>query len=287
MDGVTTKPENAKPRRIEGWNRLVARHPGGTSIVVGFGIILMLLAIVAIWYGVWTIFPWWYLGLKGVFGLILVLGLAVVATLALIGFMSSLGKTWSGVAFSAESEALQQAREKARAVEDAVLRELENKDEAGLLHLQRYSRAQLEAYYQMGLQQTRRSFVNATIAMWLGFLILLAGISIYIGPFAGWALKRPPGDFNTIVLASATIVEVIAALFLWVYRSTIAQLTFYYRLQMQSHTSILCYRMADMMEEPDAAIRDIIGHLLKSSLAPERPAATQAKGLRTLLRTDS
>ncbi len=279
--------QEPKPRRIEGWNRLVARHPGWTSVIVIIGITLMILAIVTIWYGVWTIRSWWYAGIQGILGAIVAMVCALFGTLALIGLMMSLGTAWSRNAFSAESEALKQARDRARAVEDAVLRELENKDEAGLLHLQRYSRAQLEAYYQMGLQQTRRSFVNATIAMWLGFLILLAGISIYIGPFAGWGLKRPPGDFNTIVLASATIVEVIAALFLWVYRSTIGQLTFYYRLQMRSHTSILCYRMADTMEDPDPAIREIIAHLLKTSLAPERPAANQSKGLRTLLRTES
>jgi hypothetical protein len=286
MASDVTREQDPKPRRMEGWNRLVAQHPGWTSIAVFIGVVLMAGGVFFMWLGIWRLGrPTTPMTLAyGSFFVAASAG-AVIGTVLLIGLMILLVSHWSEVAFSAESEVLQQAREKAREIEDAVLRELENKDEAGLLHLQRYSRAQLEAYYQMGLQQTRRSFINATIAMWLGFLILLAGISIYIGLFAGWGLKQPSGDFNTIVLASATIVEVIAALFLWVYRSTIAQLTFYYRLQMQSHTSILCFRMADMMENPDPAIREIIGHLLRTSLAPERPDATDTKGLRTLLRT--
>jgi hypothetical protein len=184
---------------------------------------------------------------------------------------------------AAERQAMVAVRERVRETEEDALKRLEKTDEAGLLPLLRYSRAQLDAYYVMGLEQTRRAFVNAVVAMWLGFLILLVGIGLYIGPVEYLKIARPTGDFNTIVLASAVIVEVIAALFLWVYRSTTGQLTFYYRLQMHSHTSILCYRMASTMTAPDEAKRAIIDKVLSSTLVPERPPLTGSKGLAGLL----
>ena len=169
-----------------------------------------------------------------------------------------------------------------RETEDDALRRLEKTDDAGLLPLLRYSRAQLDAYYAMGLGQTRRAFLNAALAMWLGFGLLVAGIALYIGPVEKLGLARPAGDFDWLILASAMVIEVVSALFLWVYRSTIGQLTFYYRLQMQSHTAIMCFRIADTMKEPDDAKRAVIDKLLATGPAPERPAPMSARGLASL-----
>ena len=199
-----------------------------------------------------------------------------------IGAWRVTGIVWAAT-LASEREAMVAVRARVRETEEDALKRLEKTDEAGLLPLLRYSRAQLDAYYVMGLEQTRRAFVNAVVAMWLGFLILLVGIGLYIGPVEYLKIARPTGDFNTIVLASAVIVEVIAALFLWVYRSTTGQLTFYYRLQMHSHTSILCYRMASSMTASDEAKRAIIDKVLSSTLVPERPPLTGSKGLTGLL----
>lgn len=178
-----------------------------------------------------------------------------------------------------EKEKLATARERVRETEEDALRRLEKTDEVGLLPLLRYSRAQLDAYYAMGLGQTRRAFVNAALAMWLGFLLLVSGIALYIAPLGQFGIEPPTGDFNLLILASAVIIEVVSALFLWVYRSTIGQLTFYYRLQMQSHTAIMCFRIATTMDQADEAKRAVIDKLLGAAPEPERPEPMGAAGL--------
>lgn len=178
----------------------------------------------------------------------------------------------SSATLTKQTMSIDQARREVRETEADVLRQLEQSDAAGLLPLLRYSRAQLDAYYAMSLAQTRRSFLNAAIAMWLGFLILIAGIGLYIGPVELLGISRPPQQFSTLVLIGAVIVEVISALFLWVYQSTIAQLTFYYRRQMQSHAAILCFRIAASMTDGDASKRAIIEQLIQISDLPERHA---------------
>jgi TRADD-N domain-containing protein len=216
---------------------------------------------------------------------------ALVGTLflALIPFWGwMLAYSLSSVLFEAtigstEKEKIANARERVRETEEDVLRRLEKTDDAGLLPLLRYSRAQLDAYYAMGLGQTRRAFLNAALAMWLGFLLLVAGIALYVGPVEKLGLARPAGDFNVLILASAVIIEVISALFLWVYRSTIGQLTFYFRLQMQGHTAIMCFRIASTMAEPDAAKRAVIDKLLGAGPEPERPEPMTSKGLTALV----
>lgn len=211
-------------------------------------------------------------------------GSIVLAVIPVWGWMLAYAMT--GALFDAtvggENDAVTRARQRVRETEDDALRRLEKTDDAGLLPLLRYSRAQLDAYYAMGLGQTRRAFLNAALAMWLGFLLLVGGIALYIGPVEQLGLARPPGDFQWLILASAIVIEVVSALFLWVYRSTIGQLTFYYRLQMQGHSAIMCFRIATTMKEPDAAKRAVIDKLLGAAPEPERPAPMGAKGLLAL-----
>jgi hypothetical protein len=119
--------------------------------------------------------------------------------------------------------------------------------------------------------------------MWLGFILLLLGITLYVAPLEKFGLTRPPQEFNILILSGAAIVEFISALFLWVYRSTTAQLTYYYKLQMHNHTSILCFRMASTMQQSDETKRSIIEKVLEWTAAPERPALAGATGFRALL----
>ena len=173
------------------------------------------------------------------------------------------------------------AAEQVRETEQDVIDRLEKTDRAGLLPLLRYSRAQLEQYYEMGLGQTRRSFFHALVAMWLGFTLLVLGLALYVGAFDRLGIQRPSLDFNLLILATATIIEFISVMFLWVYRSTMGQLTFYYRLQVRNHTSILCYRMTmDMTSGKDGARRAIVNSMLDNALTPERPPVEGSEGLR-------
>lgn len=194
------------------------------------------------------------------------------------------GRVMARIAVSPEATRLLAASERVRETEEDAINRLESTDEAKLLPLLRYSRAQLDAYYTVGLAQTRRSFYSAVVAMWLGFAILIFGVALYVGPVERLGIDRPGADFSLVILASATIVEFISALFLWVYRSTIGQLTYYYRLQMRSHTAILCFRMAGTMGNADATKATIISSILDSSLVPERPPAPGSAGFGMLLR---
>jgi hypothetical protein len=202
----------------------------------------------------------------------------LVFVLQLSGYVASLG-------VARDEARIRDAQQNLRDTEEAALKKLDKSDAAGLLPLLRYSRAQLEAYYEIGLSQTRRSFRNAVIAMWLGFLLLALGVFLYVGPAERLGLQRPDTDFNILIVSSAVIVEMISALFLWIYRSTTGQLTYYYRLQMRSHTSILCFRIASSMEKRDEAKRAIIDSILDSTLAPERPPPADTAGLRSLMRS--
>lgn len=228
---------------------------------------------------------WAWSGTSLVRGLVAILGslllLMVPFWVAMIAY--SFTGTMTRVSVSPESITVQRAQERVRETEEDALGRLESTDSANLLPLLRYSRAQLDAYYAIGLEQTRRGFFNAVVAMWLGFVILILGVALYIGPVERFGLQRPDEDFNTLILSSAAIVEFISALFLWVYRSTISQLTFYYRLQMRSHTAILCFRMASTMAESDEAKRAIIASILDASMTPEQPP-TPANRLMGLVR---
>lgn len=211
----------------------------------------------------------------------------LVAAPLYVGMLAyAFGEFAARLSMESERLRLEQAQSRVRETEEDALKRLEATDKANLLPLLRYSRAQLDAYYTIGLQQTRRSFFNAVVAMWIGFAILIAGILLYIVPGVlpeRFRLEQPSWEFNIILIASAAIMEVISALFLWVYRSTINQLTFYYRLQMRSHASIMCFRMATSMEKSDDAKRAIIDSLLDASVTPEREATGGARGLRQLL----
>lgn len=184
---------------------------------------------------------------------------------------------------STDAANIQAAKERVRETEEDALNRLEKKDEAGLLPLLRYSRAQLDEYYAMGLAQTRRSFFHALVAMWLGFILLILGLALYVAPVEQLGLQRPSQDFSLMILGTGAIIEFISVLFLWIYRSTMGQLTFYYQLQIRTHTAILCFRMATAMKkenESDSAKLAIIKTILKGTSLPERPALEGSRGLR-------
>jgi hypothetical protein len=155
-------------------------------------------------------------------------------------------------AFLEEQDAeIAEAMGKVRDAERKVDPNPDEVDPAGLMPIIRYSRAQLEAYYTIGLTQTRNSFLNSVIAMWIGFLIIILGIAQYVVPFEQFGLRSPGSDFNVLVLTGGVIIEMISALFLWVYRSSINQLTYFYDRQMHIHNVLFCFRIAATMEKPD------------------------------------
>ncbi|MAR90804.1 MAG: hypothetical protein SV765_03895 [Pseudomonadota bacterium] len=255
---------------------------GWTLVALAFVLVLPVLYLSWYWGPVelwgWAGKQWWH-WIPALFGFLF---LFVIPIWAIMG-ASALAGYVADVSLALEDSAMEKVQTTVRETEDDAIRRLEQSDDAGLLPLLKYSRAQLDAYYEIGLKQTRGSFFNAVLAMWLGFLLLLVGIALYVGPVEQLGLTRPPQNFNVLILSGAAIVEFISALFLWVYRSTIAQLTYYYRLQMYNHTSILCFRMASTMNDADPTKQLIIEKILGWTQMPERPPVVGARGLRSLL----
>jgi len=141
--------------------------------------------------------------------------------------------------------------------------ELIKSDKTGLIQLIRYSRLQLTAYYAIGLGQTRKSFRYSVLAMWIGFLLIIFGIGY------SFVIQPPQGTDVTstriITVASGTVIEVVSALFLWVYSRSVTQLTYFYNRQIYNHNILFCTTIASTMSNSDDTKRLIIDKVLSQS----------------------
>jgi hypothetical protein len=156
----------------------------------------------------------------------------------------------------------------AREAQQNIEQELSDKDPNQIVLVLRYSRELLGEYYALGMHQAQRSYRYALIAMWLGFLVLLAGVANQLG----WLKALFPEAFkntdatqdNTVVLLAGTVMEFIAAAFLWVYRTSTQQLIYFYRRQFMLHRTLLATRMAkDMAQRAEEATLCIIQKLVE------------------------
>ena len=138
-----------------------------------------------------------------------------------------------------------------------IEQKLDEKDEDNLIPLVEYSRIQLKEYYTIGLRQARRSYTFSIIAMWIGFTVIMGGIVLYIFDplFEG---KVNTEYLPVLSVAGGTIVELISALFLWIYQSSLKQMHVFYNRRNFIHNVILCTRIANSMENKDEAKKIII-----------------------------
>jgi hypothetical protein len=157
--------------------------------------------------------------------------------------------------------------------------ELKANDPSGLVSLVQYSRIQLEAYYRIGLSQTEGSFRYSVIAMWIGFGVIMVGIVIRVVDLQRLGLQPPDTNISTLVIVSGAIIEVISALFLWVYRNSIRQFTYFYNRQMHSHSVLLCQKIAETMKAPDDVKKMIVEKVLDASWKTEQEALPTGKAL--------
>jgi hypothetical protein len=248
-------------------------------VLSGVGLLLgVVVAGLVVWYG----FPFaWHFGtsnfsqsfnwgwLKIVPAIFLIFGLmgAATAAIGLPGTVAVQILAWYAEAPAAE---LTKQVDKLGQQQEQKERELESSDQSGLILLVSYSRMQLQAYYRIGLTQTQRSFRYSIVAMWLGFAVILVGLIYQVVPIETWTVNPsiaalPKTDVKIVAIAGSTVIEVIAALFLWVYRSSITQLTYFYNRQMHIHNVIMCYRMAASMQQPDTAVAKIIDKVLEQT----------------------
>lgn len=179
-----------------------------------------------------------------------------------------------------KKEELNQDIKKIKSAQEIVEEKLEANDRSGLVPLIKYSRLQMEAYYTIGLNQTYRSFRYSIIAMWIGFAVILFGIIVNYLPDQ-LQVYFSTGETMNITVASGVIIEVISALFLWVYRSSISQLTYFYNRQMYNHSVLICHRIADSMDESADEVRKLIVERLldqKFSMDSQKFDQALAKG---------
>jgi hypothetical protein len=127
--------------------------------------------------------------------------------------------------------------------------DIKQNDSDGLIRLVNYSKTEMEKYYEMGLKQAKRSYNCSLTAMWLGFAIILFGL-------LSSAIKLPGGETNKnqvqlLTVCSGIVVEAISALFLWIYKSSLNQLTYFYGKQVFLHNALIAYKISDTMEDKD------------------------------------
>lgn len=157
-----------------------------------------------------------------------------------------------------------------------IERQLEQSDASGLVSLIRYSRLQLEAYYRIGLDQTQRSFRYSVISMWLGFGIIMIGISTFFLP-APFRQYIEGADVKSIPILGGVVIELISALFLWIYKSSISQLTYFYNRQLDNHNVLICSRIAGSMKSPDKAKTIIITKFMEFGQKAQSANAAQSR----------
>jgi hypothetical protein len=184
-----------------------------------------------------------------------------------------------GLYAEAESARATEAVSRGSTEQARVEEELKEIDKSGLVLLLRYSRVQLEAYYGIGLTQTQRSFLYSVIAMWIGFTVILAGIVIRVVDLEKIGFRLADPDVSTLAILSGIIIEVISALFLWVYRSSVRQLTYFYDRQMYNHSVLMCHRIAETMQAADEVKKAIVEKVLDKGWAVQQEALPQAERL--------
>ena len=151
-------------------------------------------------------------------------------------------------------------------------------DTEGLLPLVNYSRIELKQYYLIGIEQAQKSYNNSIIAMWVGFIIIIFGIVSYILPFSLVNEDLRGGNFQILTIGSGVVIELVSALFLFIFRSSTNQLTYFYNRQIFIHNALLSYKMATSMSDPDAAKKVIIEKILDfGSTAKVKPTPLQGK----------
>jgi uncharacterized membrane protein (DUF485 family) len=131
---------------------------------------------------------------------------------------------------------------------------LDSADNQKLIPLLQYSSYELDIYHKIGSRQAAKSYRNSIVAMWLGFGLIILGILVSIFHFSD--------SIKLMTSASGIIIEVISALFLWIYKTSISQMNYFYARQLFIHNSVLAFQMAQTMTAPDKSKELIIDKIL-------------------------
>lgn len=272
---VPGQPEEPKkPRGLDKYQLLLTANPILRNIALVLCLCLFPIAFAVVWFAWFILLPdlWeWSFAVftwRSIVGFFAVLFLAVLPIYAPIGAFIATAYVLEVYADEAAKK-VTLVLERGSLLQSDAEDELAKHDQSGLVPLLRYSRVQLESYYAIGLTQTQRSFRYSIIAMWIGFAVILGGIIIRVVDLDRFGLRPLDTDISTLIIISGAIIEVISALFLWVYRSSVRQLTYFYNCQMYNHSILMSQRIADTMTHSDEIKKTIIEKLLDRSWAYE------------------
>lgn len=135
-------------------------------------------------------------------------------------------------------------------------------DSEKLLPLISHSRIELEQYYQIGLSQTKKSYTYSIVSMWLGLIILFLGMLMYIFPNEVLNNEIKNGNLQPLILVSGMVLEIISALFLAVYKTSLKKLTYFYDRQIFIHNALFAFKISKTMDDKDESKRLIVEKIL-------------------------
>ena len=188
----------------------------------------------------------------------------VIVPIASLGILSN----WFEEVFEVfANEAKKEFQEKIDEIERSRIsyeEKLEQTDSEFLIPLITYSKLELETYYKIGLNQTQKSYKYSILAMWIGFIIIVIGIAIYIAPENQYFKPNEmiSDKINIVIVASGAILEIVSGLFLWIYKNSMNHLTYFYNRQIHIHNSLFAFRIAQTMENSDEAKKIIVERVL-------------------------
>jgi hypothetical protein len=226
-----------------------------TTVIAGYFCLLVWLP--SLW--AWGFHPATWKGILSVLGAIyLVIGPFMPFSLS-GGTISAIFKMYADDAEKEFNFRINEIEDKQSNYEK-ILRE---KDTEGLIPLVTFSRIELEQYYKMGLHQTRRSYQYSIIAMWIGFFIIAFGIISFIIPSSYVNENFTSGNLQILTIGSGVVTEVVSALFLWIYKSSMNRLTYFYNRQVFIHNALLAFKISNSIKESDKAKELIVSKILE------------------------
>ena len=181
-------------------------------------------------------------------------------------FSDNITDIYSTIIEDAENEINNKLKEVETKQKD-YLEKIESHDKQGLISLITFSKIELEQYYRIGLTQTQKSYRYSMLSMWIGFLIIMFGIIPYLIPVLQINHDFLNGNLQILIIGSGIIIELISALFLWIYKDSVSQLRYFYNRQIFIHNSLFAYKISESMEKPDRAKQIIIEKILEFGLS--------------------
>lgn len=280
----TTEPKKKSPRNREpGWVSFLRTHRRMRGLVLIFIAILTPAAVMGAALYCWLdwlprLWSWGFepASWRAIFSVIGAIYLVIIPFLPFVPATEGINVILRLYAKDADDRIRQQINE-AMLGQDELEKHLQAEDTHGLVKLVRYSRLQLQAYYQIGLSQTQRSFRYSVIAMWIGFFVIVAGVVSYLIPASVFP-SSPTAPAQQFALLGGLIIELISAAFLWVYKSSINQLTYFYERQHLNHNALLSFGIAESMTDKDSAKLKIVDRLLSNPT--QAPQAQSPKSMK-------